>query len=146
METYRVNEVWQLALVYQVRIAEAKFVHASLQEEFNEIYGKNYNYILIADGEKGIGTLRLNVDHADYAKIERVGVIPECQHQGIGREMIKEAEAWARDKGYEKIVIHSKYSAAGFYDKLGYLKNESVKLELGPDGKPQVYFEKYLNK
>lgn len=142
MEIYRVNEVWQLALVYQVRIADAKFLKVPISGEFNEEFGKVYEYVLIADGEQGMGTLRLNCDHEDFAKIERVAVIPEKQYKGYGRLLMAEAEAWIKDKGYKKIVIHSKYSASGFYEKLGYTMDEHIELDFGPDEKRQVYFSK----
>lgn len=145
MQTYLVSEVWQLALVYQVRLANAQAVKVSLTEEFDEEYGKEYHYLLVVDGEQGVGSLRLNFDHETYAKLERVAVIPEYQGRGIGQAMIHEAEEWARREGYERIVLHSKHSANGFYEKLDYKKDESVELDLGPDGKRQIYFEKYLN-
>lgn len=108
----------------------------------NEEFGKVYEYVLIADGEQGMGTLRLNCDHEDFAKIERVAVIPEKQYKGYGRLLMAEAEAWIKDKGYKKIVIHSKYSASGFYEKLGYTMDEHIELDFGPDEKRQVYFSK----
>lgn len=145
MKIYRVNEVWQLALVYQVRIKDAEFLKITLESEFNEEYGKNYSYILAADDELGLGTLRINFDNKEYAKIERVAVIPDYQNQGIGRKMMEGAERWIKDSGYNKVIIHSKYSASGFYEKLNYLPNKNIKLALGPDSKHQVYFSKNLD-
>lgn len=142
MNVYRVNEVWQLALVHSVRIANAIDLNIPLPGEFNEKIDGKYHYVLAEEGIEGLGTLRINFDHPDYAKIERVAVHPSHQGKGIGRIIIKEAEQWIKDAGYSKIVVHSKNSAQGFYQALDYDLDPTVHLEDGPDKKPQIYFKK----
>jgi predicted GNAT family N-acyltransferase len=42
------------------------------------------------------------------------------QGKGIGRVLMNFAENIARDMGNKKIIMHARYSAVGFYEKLGY--------------------------
>lgn len=42
------------------------------------------------------------------------------QGKGIGASIMSFAENLARDKGYQKIVMHARDTAIGFYEKLGY--------------------------
>lgn len=145
MGLYRVDQVWQLALVYEIRKNTATHLDIPLPGEYDEEYGKKYHYILLTDGEKGLGTLRINFENSDYAKIERVAVIKDQQFSGLGKQLMEEAEKWIKEKNYKKIIINSMYGAAGFYDKLGYSRDESIQLGYGPDGKRQIRFEKTFN-
>lgn len=121
MEIKRVTEVWQLFLVFEVR--NETFVRGQsipLNQEFDESYGRKYDYILLYEGEQGIGTARVNLTNDSYGKIERVAVIPAYQSKGWGRKVIQAAEEWIEEAGYSKVVITSQLKAVNFYEKLGY--------------------------
>lgn len=143
MTVYRVKEVWQQALVFDIRIQT--FVEGQnipIELEFDELYNEAYSYILVAENGKGIGTARINFSNEEYAKIERVAVIPEYQNKGIGRQVIEACEKWIGEKGYKKIVITSQTQAAVFYEKIGYEIKPEVQLE---STIPIVYTEKIVN-
>lgn len=144
LEIYVVDQVWQLALVYEVR--KETFVVGQgipIEVEFDEKTGKTYQYVLLAEKGNGIGTARINTTHSDFAKIERVAIVPKFQFQGYGRKLIEAVEEVIRTQGYEKIVITSQVQARGFYERLGYQVNERIKLE---SSIPTIYTEKNLKK
>ena len=144
MEICSVTEVWQAALVYEVRIkAFVEKQNIPIHLEFDEIYGEKYHYVLLYEGTQGIGTARINFSEKEYAKIERVAITPEHQQHGLGRQLIAAAEEWIREAGYQKIVITSQTQAAGFYEKLGYRIRTDIHLE---SDIPIVYTEKNIGK
>lgn len=142
MDITRVTEVWQLVLVFEIR-KETFVVGQSipLNQEFDELYGENYHYILLYEGEQGIGTARVNLTNKDYGKIERVAVIPVYQGKGWGKKVIEAAEEWLKEAGYFKAVITSQLKAASFYEKLGYTIQPNSQTA---GAIPTVYTEKNL--
>ena len=142
MNIYRVNEVWQLALVYEVRRQTLlNGVKPKSSLEFDEDYGKLYNYLLMEEDDIGIGTLRVNCDHKDYGKIERVSIIPCQQGKGLGGQLLKEAEKWIKELGYNKIIVYSFEPAVPFYLKCGYMVDDSKHVE---SSIPQVVMYKNI--
>lgn len=117
----RVTEIWQLAGAYYVR-AESTINSSvgSLKIDFEEDR-PDASYILALDGERPIGTCRVRFYPEDgYGKIERVVVSEAYRGCKVGSQMIKAAETWIAEEGYQKIVISSRDGAVGFYQKLGY--------------------------
>jgi predicted GNAT family N-acyltransferase len=142
-KVYRVDAVWQLAGVYEVR--NKTFVKGQgipKESEFDEVYGEKYNYLLLEDEGTAVATARINIANKDFAKIERVGVIPEYQNKGFGRILIEAAEEWISELGSHKIVITSQEQAVGFYESLGYIAKPEIKIQ---SSIPIVYTEKEIN-
>jgi len=53
-------------------------------------------------------------------RLRQMAVQNNLQGKGIGASMLNFAEILARDKGYKKLIMHSRETAVGFYEKLGY--------------------------
>ena len=53
-------------------------------------------------------------------RLRQMAVQNNLQGKGIGASMMSFAELVARDKGYEKLIMHARKTAIGFYEKLGY--------------------------
>ena len=53
-------------------------------------------------------------------RLRQMAVGMGLQGKGIGRVLMHFAENIARDMGNEKILMHARHSAVGFYQKLGY--------------------------
>ncbi|MFC3747815.1 GNAT family N-acetyltransferase [Paenibacillus sp. GCM10012306] len=141
---YRVDQVWQLSGVYEVRIkTSVKGQGFSKEGEFDEVYGKPYHYILLEEDDEPIATARINLENAGYAKIERVAVIPESQGKGYGRLLIEAAESWIRELEFQRIVITSQQQAVGFYESLGYIAKPEIEIK---SNIPIVYTEKELQR
>lgn len=140
---YRVDAVWQLAGVYGVRtrtFVEGQGIPRQL--EFDEVYGGQYHYLLLEENEQAVATARINLNHGEYARIERVGVVPEFQHQGYGRKLIGAAEQWIRELGIQRIVITSQQQAVGFYESLGYTARPEIVIK---SSIPVVHTEKEIH-
>ena len=65
------------------------------------------------------------------AKLRQMAVRKKYQGAGIGTELLLYAEDIARVKGFEKIVMHARATAIGFYEKVGYRIVGDTFLELG---------------
>lgn len=121
MKTIRATATWQRAGAYYVRIqAMAKQYQITLQEEFDQHDGPDTKYIVLLDEEFPVATCRLYEVDETSMMIGRVVVLPEYRNQGLGSQVMQEAEAWICDLGYQKAVLESRENAVGFYEKLGY--------------------------
>lgn len=56
----------------------------------------------------------------EVVQLRQMAVKPGLQGKGIGRVLMQFAENIARDRGYKKLIMHARKTAAGFYEKLGY--------------------------
>lgn len=121
MKTVRATETWQQAGAYYVRIqAMAKQYQITLQEEFDQHDGPDTKYIVLLDEEFPVATCRLYEIDETSMMIGRVVVLPEYRNQGLGRQVVQEAEAWICELGYQTAVLESRENTVGFYEKLGY--------------------------
>ena len=67
-----------------------------------------------------VGTARLReVDGA--GKVERVAVLEAHRGEGLGRLLMHELEALARDRGLSKAKLNAQTWVIPFYEKLGYV-------------------------
>jgi GNAT superfamily N-acetyltransferase len=80
------------------------------------------NDILIGcfDDEKLEGCCLLTQTGKGIVRLRQMAVVSGLQGKGIGRALLQFAENIARDRGYKKITMHARKTAAGFYEKLGY--------------------------
>jgi ribosomal protein S18 acetylase RimI-like enzyme len=53
-------------------------------------------------------------------RLRQMAVLNNLQGKGIGRALMQFAENIARDRGFQKITMHARQTAVGFYEKLGY--------------------------
>lgn len=72
------------------------------------------------DEEKLEGCCLLTSVHENSLRLRQMAVGSGLQGKGIGRVLMSFAENIARDMGKEKVMMHARKSAVGFYEKLGY--------------------------
>ena len=117
----RAIETWQRAGAYFVRIQGMnRQYHIALQDEFDEHDGNESKYIVLLDDEYPVATCRFYELDNSTVLVGRVVVLPEYRGQHLGSRVIKEAEKWIKELGYNQIRIDSRVEAVGFYEKLGY--------------------------
>lgn len=63
-------------------------------------------------------------------RVELVGLIvaASARRTGIGAELVREAESWARERGHESIFVRSnvvRVEAHPFYERLGYTRKKT---------------------
>ncbi len=130
MKVMRAQKEWQRAGAYSVRIQGMnRQYHISLREEFDEYDGDKSKYIVLLDDEYPVATCRFYELDENSVMVGRVVVLPEYRGHQLGSKVIKEAEKWITELGYNKIRIDSRVEAVGFYEKLGYsrLDDEIIK-------------------
>lgn len=74
-------------------------------------------------GERVVSTVRFDQygDLVDNTMlVRRMATDPECQGQGIGRQVMERGEAEAANRGIQRIILHARLGAVRFYEKLGY--------------------------
>ena len=68
----------------------------------------------------------------DDAYIGELAVAENAARGGVGRQLVRTAEAWARDEGLRRVTLHTgaaNTTARAFYDALGF-REEDVRLTL----------------
>jgi N-acetylglutamate synthase-like GNAT family acetyltransferase len=74
-------------------------------------------------------------------RLRQMAVPNNLQGKGIGRALMIFAENIARDMGFQTLTMHARVTATGFYEKLGYTKNDGQFIEVTI---PHVVMEKRL--
>ena len=90
----------------------------------------SYHLMAIYDGTIA-GISRLHINTKDEAQIRYMGVIDAYQRKGIGAELVKELEEYAKSVNIEKIVLNAREIAIPFYDAQGYSYVEDAHVAFG---------------
>ena len=83
---------------------------------------KEKNDILIAafDDDEMLGCCMLVPVNHHTLRLRQMAVNKNLQGKGIGASIMAFAENLARDKGYNKLIMHARNTAIGFYEKFGF--------------------------
>ena len=93
----------------------------NLSFEKNELDREKDDILIGAfEEEKMLGCCLLTRMDKDNVRLRQMAVQDNLQKKGIGASMMNFAENIARDNGYEKMIMHARKTAVGFYEKLGY--------------------------
>lgn len=86
--------------------------------------------LLIAayEDDQMLGCCMLVEEDPQTVRLRQMAVINDLQGKGIGKALMIFAENLARDRGYDKITMHARKNALGFYEKMGY-KRSGVEFE-----------------
>jgi GNAT superfamily N-acetyltransferase len=95
----------------------------SSPDQDEDLTAGNYPLLLWLNGHP-VGAMRIDSLEGGGAAFRLVAIHPECQGQGHGRALLREAEAFAREIGCRKAVIYSTIEAAGFYASAGYAEDD----------------------
>ena len=126
-----------------MQIRNAVFVEEQgFVDEYDEI-DKIATHFVSFDGEEPIATCRVfcTNDPKTYY-LGRLAVVRSRRGQHIGAEIVSVAEAYIRDHGGMRILLHSQCNAAGFYAAIGYNETNERDEE---QGCPHVWMVKQLN-
>lgn len=77
-----------------------------------------------------VGTLLLKPVDKHEIKMRQVAIHNKYQNKGMGSKFIVEAEIYARQHGFKKIVLHARKIAIPFYEKQGYKTEGNEFLEV----------------
>ena len=130
MEILRATTTPIRAGAYYVRIqAMARKHQIPLDVEFDEHDTPNTKYIVAVEDYLPIATCRLYPEDETRMVLGRIVVLPEYRHLGIGTQVVKEAEAWAKELGFTRVVVESRDNKIPFYELMGYVADLSQKIE-----------------
>ena len=133
IEVIRAEEEWQRAGAYAVRVEGMnRQHHISLREEFDERDGDGTKYIVLLDDLYPFATCRFFEVDEGTVSLGRVVVLPEYRGDEYGRRVIEEAEQWIAECGYREILVDSRVTATGFYEKLGFAPIDGEVIMSGP--------------
>ena len=129
MEIIRASKTAEQAGAYYVRIhAMARKHHIPLDVEFDEHDTPETKYIVIVDDYLPVATCRLYAINEKQIMLGRIVVLPDYRNQGLGTLVVKEAETWAKELGYQTSIVESRDNKIKFYETMGYMADFSQKI------------------
>ena len=132
LEIMRAENEWQRAGAYSVRIQGMnRQHHISLRDEFDEKDCDGTKYIVVLDEGYPIATCRFYEADKESVVLGRVVVLPEYRGKKIGALVVSEAEKWIKELEYSKVIVDSRLVAIGFYEKMGYTKEDGNVIQSG---------------
>jgi len=89
-----------------------------------------------------IGCVMMHPLQNKTMKLRQMAVYEPWQGKGIGQLLVREAENYSWQNGYDKIELHARQHAIGFYSHLGYHVTSDLFIEVNI---PHVAMEKINN-
>jgi len=86
--------------------------------------------------------LMLTDKGSGVVQLRQMAVYDNLQGKGVGRELVKAAEVMAVQEGYNKMILHARKHAMGFYASMGYQQHGDEFTEVGI---PHYHMEKELS-
>ena len=130
MEILRATTTAGRAGAYYVRIqAMARKHQIPLDVEFDEHDTPDTKYIVAVDNYLPVATCRLYAIDDAKVMLGRIVVLPEYRHQGIGTQVVIEAETWAKELGFTTAIVESRDNKIPFYESMGYVADMKQKIE-----------------
>ena len=72
------------------------------------------------EGDQLLGCLLLSDRGQGTVQMRQVCVEPTLQRSGVGAALVVESEAEARRREFQRMMLHARDTAVGFYLRLGY--------------------------
>ena len=91
-----------------------QFSEEELKKESGDIF------IACLDDDDVLGCCILTPLSHDTLRLRQMAVQIKSQGKGIGETIIQFAENLSCDKGFQKITMHARNTAIGFYEKMRY--------------------------
>ncbi|NTW28623.1 MAG: GNAT family N-acetyltransferase [Coriobacteriia bacterium] len=89
-------------------------------EWYHPAHGSQFA-VALDEGGRILGTARLlPVAGGVSRQVRQVMVAPHAHGQGVGRLLMQTLEDLARSQDAEELWLNARYTAYGFYEKLGY--------------------------
>jgi ribosomal protein S18 acetylase RimI-like enzyme len=127
------NEQWQAYYQFRWQQLRSPFGLA-LGSERDALEDQAYHRICLTEDNNiiGIGRIHYETINAQQlsARIRYMAVATEFQGLGIGRELVMQLLADARNRGVTGCYLHAREEAYGFYQAIGFELKESIQSEL----------------
>jgi N-acetylglutamate synthase-like GNAT family acetyltransferase len=98
---------------------------------------------LFAARESGqlVGVVMLRPVDARSGKLRQMAVAETMRRRGVGERLVATLEAYARASGITEIELASRVVARGFYERLGYVAEGTVFIEVSV---PHIHMRKRI--
>jgi predicted GNAT family N-acyltransferase len=83
-------------------------------------HDKEALHMVVKDGERVIGSARVQFWADNQAKLERMAVLKRYRRKGIGKEMLLFLDAVLKDKQVQHVIIHAQLEVVPFYKLCGF--------------------------
>lgn len=103
------------------------FTTEQIAEEWDSFHIGAYSQEIL------LGSLIIKPVDRHLVKMRQVAVAGNLQKKGIGSQLVKFSEAFARSKGFKRIELHARLTAVPFYTKLLYTIDGPLFKEVGLD-------------
>ena len=87
-------------------------------------------FLILCDG-RDAGTFRCFFETPTSVHLQRFCILKEYRCRGLGKAAIDHAERFYAEKGAVEITLNAQCSAAGFYERCGYVAVSDVFYEAG---------------
>ena len=112
-----------------------KFSEEDLKKEFADFHLAGFY------GSRLAACMVLSPYNESTIKMRQVAVEATLQGNGVGKQLVLEAEKICTGKRFQRIVLNARDAVVPFYEKLGYKSISDVFMEVGI---PHVTMEKNL--
>ncbi len=103
-----------------------KFSKEDLASEKEEL-----RYALLDPSGKLAACLLIRVLSNSHVRLRQMAVREELRGKGVGSELVEKVESELKNKFFNKIELHSRKYAEGFYKKIGYSPSGNTFTEVG---------------
>jgi len=83
-------------------------------------HDREAQHMVVKDGERVIGTARVQFLTDTQAKLERMAILERYRRKGIGKEMLLFLDAVWKDKQVQQVIIHAQLEVVPFYKLCGF--------------------------
>ncbi len=112
-------EYWETAELRNAVLRKPIGLRFSAEDVQNE---QRYRHLACYCGDKLAACLMLDPLENGDIRMRQLAVAPELQRQGIGRALVEFSETWARNAGYQRMILHARETALAFYEKQDYAR------------------------
>jgi N-acetylglutamate synthase-like GNAT family acetyltransferase len=88
--------------------------------ERDDLDATSYKLMLKTPADRAVAVGRLHFNSPEEAQVRFMAVDSEWNRSGLGSRILQGLEAEARKRGAQTIILNSRDSAIGFYEKHGY--------------------------
>ncbi|MGG5358135.1 MULTISPECIES: GNAT family N-acetyltransferase [unclassified Enterococcus] len=101
------------------------------EREIDKDEANSVHFVLYSDNKEPMATVRLLPLENGKMKLQRMAVLKEYRRQNLGKQIVEEAENFARKHGYNTILLGAQLPAVPFYEKMGYQSYGDVFIDAG---------------
>ena len=103
--------------------------HARGTERF-DFEDEALHLVAVEDGEV-VGCVLFHADGTGGGRLFQMAVREDRQGTGLGARLVRHLEDRLRQDGVREVRLHARMTAHGFYEKLGYVGDGTLYIEVG---------------